>query len=313
MESQRGSEVKPGSLGVFLYSDAFGAAELAAHAQRAEACGYETLWYIEALRYESFACGAYLLSQTERIEIGAGIANVYARDAMATVQGARALHEFGGGRFILGLGVSHDVLVRDVRGHPYERPFSFMREYLDGMDAAREVVPGEDPPIVLAALGPRMVELAGARTRGIIPANCPPEHTKRARKALGPDAWISTMQHAVLCEDPVQARAIARNAISFYAAAPNYFKNWFRYGFDETDLKDGGSDRLVDALVAWGSLEHIKERIQLHFEAGATQVAVNAIASGEGGEPLTPQVGGHELGYASLPDWALLEALAEDL
>ena len=213
------------SLAVFLYSDAFTADELADHAKRAEACGYDTLWYVEALNYESFACGAHLLANTERIKIGAGIANIYARDAMAAVQGGRSLHEFSNGRYILGLGVSHDSLVSGVRGHDYAKPLTTMRNYLDGMDAASPVVPGEDPPIVLAALGPKMIALAGERTEGIIPANCPPAHTAAARKILGPDKWISTMQHVVLCDDPEQARAIGRAAISFYAAAPNYFNN----------------------------------------------------------------------------------------
>lgn len=302
--------MKTGSLAVFHYSDGSDAAALATAAQRAEALGYETIWYIEALRYESFACGTYMLGQTSTIEVGAGIANIYARDPMASVQGARTLEEFYPGRFIFGIGVSHDVLVREVRGHAYRKPYTTMREYLDRMDAARAVVPGDDPPTVLAALGPKMVELGGERTRGILPANCPPEHTERARKALGPDPWLITMQHAIHCEDPDQARRVARSAISFYAEAPNYYRNWFRLGFDEGDLKDGGSDRLVDALVAWGSVDAIRARIQQHFDAGATQVAVNAIGFGEGGVPIVPTVKGHELGYASAPDWALLEALA---
>lgn len=302
--------MKPGSLGMFLYSDAFTGPELTATAQRVEALGYETLWYVEALHHESFACGAHLIAATETIEVGAGIANVYARDAMAAVQGARSLHDFSGGRFIMGLGVSHRTLVSDVRGHNYKKPLTLMKDYLDGMDATRPVLPGEDPPLVLAALGPKMVALAGERTQGILPANCPVEHTERSRKILGPDKWISTMQHAVLCDDPARARAIGRRALSFYAEAPNYFKNWFRYGFSERDLENGGSDALIDALVAWGSVDDIRKRIQAHFDAGATQVAVNAIAAGDGGEPLVPKVHGVELGYASLPDWELLEALA---
>ncbi len=229
---------------------------------------------------------------------------------MASVQGARTLEEFYPGRFIYGIGVSHDNLVSDVRGHKYQKPYSFMRDYLNKMDGAREVVPGDDPPLVLAALGPRMVELAGERTQGILPANCPPAHTERARKALGPDPWIVTMQHAIHCEDPEQARRVARSAIAFYVAAPNYFKNWFRYGFDESDLENGGSDRLVDALVAWGSVDTIRARIQQHFDAGATQVAVNAIAFEEGGVPIVPHAKGHDLAYACAPDWELLEALA---
>jgi len=302
--------MKAGSLGVFLYSDAFTGTQLVDHSRRIEALGYETLWYIEALNYESFACGAHLLAHTERIEIGAGIANIYARDPMAALQGARSLHEFSGGRFILGLGVSHDVLVRDVRGHVYQKPLTAMRAYLDGMDAARPAVPGEDPPTVLAALGPKMLALAGERTQGVLPFNCPPEHTEEARKILGPDKWICTGQHICLCDDPDRARAIARRALAFYADAPNYYRNWFRYGFDESDLANGGSDRLVDRLVAWGSLEAIRARIQAQFDAGATQVALNAIAFDAAGAPLTPIIKGHELSYACLPDWRALELLA---
>ena len=302
--------MKPGSLGMFLYSDAFTGPELAATARRVEALGYETLWYVEALHHESFACGAHLCAATDTIEIGAGIANVYARDPMASVQGARSLHDFSGGRFIMGLGVSHQVLVSEARGHTYQKPLTFMRDYLDRMDAARPVLPGEDPPLVLAALGPKMTELAGARSQGTIPANCPVDHTERSRKILGPEKWICTMQHAVLCEDPERARAIARHTLNFYAQAPNYINNWYRYGFDESDLEHGGSDRLVDALVAWGSIDDIRRRIQQHFDAGATQVAVNAVASAEGEQPLTPKVHGIEIPYACVPDWRILEALA---
>ena len=302
--------MKTGSIGMFLYSDALTGAELTAAAQRAERLGFETLWYVEALHHESFACGAHLCAATNTIEIGAGIANIYARDPMASVQGARSLHDFSDGRFIMGLGVSHQGLVDDARGHTYQKPLTYMREYLDRMDAARPALPGNDSPLVLAALGPKMTELAGTRSDGIIPANCPVEHTRRSREILGPDKWICTMQHAVLCEDPARARAIGRHALRFYAEAPNYYKNWFRYGFTEADLADGLSDRLVDALVAWGSVEDVRERVQQHFDAGATQVAINAIAADDNQAPLTPSVHGVDLGYACLPDWTLLEALA---
>ena len=302
--------MKKRSLGVICYSDAFTGTQLTEYAQRIEALGYETLWYVEALNYESFACGAHLLSATRTLQVGAGIANIYARDPMAALQGARSLHEFSGGRFILGLGVSHDVLVRDVRGHRYQKPLSMMRSYLDGMDAARPVVPGEDPPVVLAALGPRMLSLAGERTQGVMPFNCPPEHTAAARDRLGPDKWICTGQHLCRCEDPDQARAIARQALAFYVAAPNYYNNWFRFGFEKSDLENGGSDRLVDRLVAWGSLDHLRTRIDAHFDAGATQVVLNPIAYGSSGAPIAATIQGHELGYACLPDWNLLEALA---
>lgn len=302
--------MKDRSLGVFFYSDAFTGQDLTDTARRVEALGYETLWYVEALSWETFACGAHLLAATRTLEVGAGIANIYARDPMATIQGGRSLHEFSGGRYILGLGVSHDLLVSDVRGHVYRKPLTFMREYLDGMDAAKSHLPSEDPPIILAALGPKMVGLAAERTQGIIPFNCPPEHTADARKAMGPDPWLITGQHVCLCEDPEQARSVARSALSFYSEARNYYQNWFRYGFDESDLADGLSDRLVDRLVAWGSVDQIRARIEEHFAAGATQVAINAISYDAGGKPIIPKLYGQEFSYASVPDWNLLEELA---
>ena len=130
------------SLGVFLYSDAFSGKDLEDTAQRVEGLGYETLWYVEALSWEIFACGTHLLASTSTLEVGAGIANIYARDPMATVQGGRSLHEFSGGRYILGLGVSHDSLVKEARGHEYRKPLTYMKQYLDRMDLARPLLPG---------------------------------------------------------------------------------------------------------------------------------------------------------------------------
>ncbi len=155
-----------------------------------------------------------------------------------------------------------------------------------------------------------MVDLAAERTQGIIPFNCPPEHTAAARAAMGPDAWLITGQHVCLCEDPDQARKVARSALAFYAEARNYYQNWYRYGFEEADVADGLSDRLVDKLVAWGSVEQIRARIEEHFDAGATQVAINAISYGSNGQPLTPKLYGQEFNYACVPDWNLLEELA---
>ncbi len=298
------------SLGVFLYSDAFSGKDLEDTAQRVEGLGYETLWYVEALSWEIFACGTHLLASTSTLEVGAGIANIYARDPMATVQGGRSLHEFSGGRYILGLGVSHDSLVKEVRGHEYRKPLTYMRQYLDRMDLARPLLPGEDPPMVLAALGPKMVSLGGERTQGVLPFNCPPEHTAAARNALGTEPWLITGQHVCWCENPSQARAIARSALRFYTDQPNYFRNWFRYGFDESDIRGGLSDRLVDRLVAWGSLSQIQDRINEHLDAGATQVAINAISYDSDGQPRVPKLYGQEFNYACIPDWNLLEELA---
>ena len=293
------------SVGVFLYPDNFSGPEIAEFARRFEALGYASIWYPEVFYYESFTLGGFLLSQTERITVASGIANIYARDPMAAVQCGRSLRSFYGNRYITGLGVSHESIVRGGRGHEYGKPLTTMRNYLDDMDRAKSHLLGEDPPLVLAALGPKMIELAGERSMGAHPFNSPPEHTRWARELLGPDKWICTAQHVCLTTDAEVARSAARRALDFYFVTPNHYKNWLRIGYTEDDLRNGGSDRLIDALVAWGTEDQIRDRIRQHFDAGATQVILNTITPSAGESKVAVQ--GHN--YQSVPDWNALEAL----
>jgi probable F420-dependent oxidoreductase len=268
-----------GKLGVWCFTDTLTPAQLTELAQHTERLGYAALWYPEALSYESFSLGSFLLHQTETLIIATGIANIYARDATAAKWGQHTLAKCYGGRFLLGLGVSHNPLVEDLRGHRSGKPVATMRAYLDAMDkAAASAPPLEDPPpTVLAALGPRMTALAAARTAGAMPYNVTPEHTARARALLGPDKWLCVEQKILLVQDPAKAREVARQTLAFYLPLPNYRNNWLRLGFSEDDLTDGGSNRFLDAMVAWGGKSAIQQRIQEHFDAGASHVCIQAL------------------------------------
>ena len=268
-----------GKLGVWCFTDPLTPAQLTELAQQTERLGYSALWYPEALSYESFSLGSFLLHETKTLIIATGIANIYARDATTAKWGQHTLAKLSGGRFLLGLGVSHVPLVEDLRGHRSGKPLATMRAYLDAMDkAAATAPPLEDPPpTVLAALGPGRTVLAAARTAGAMPYNVTPEHTARSRALLGPDKWLCVEQKILLVQDPAKAREVARQTMAFYMPLPNYRNNWLRLGFSEDDLADGGSNRFLDAMVAWGGKSAIQKRIQEHFEAGASHVCIQAL------------------------------------
>ena len=288
--------MKFGKYGVFQFTDLMNGAQLAELASRVESLGYSTLWYPEAFNYETFAIGGYLLSHSTKLVVASGIANIYARDASASVMGCNSLNALYGGRFVLGLGVSHAPLVADMRGHEYKAPLATMREYLDAMDRGWAALGGAPAvkQLVLAALGPQMSKLSAERTLGSFPYNITPAQVALSRKAMGGKGAVICEQKVCLCTDAAQARAVARAALGPYLPLPNYFKNWFRLGFDESDLKDGGSDRLMDAMVLWGDAKTIKAGLQKYFDAGADQVVVQALRTD--GQPG--------------PDWKALEALA---
>ena len=288
--------MKFGKLGVFVFTDGMNAAQLAELAQRVEALGYSTLWYPEAFRYESFGLGGYLLSQSRKLIIGSGIANIYARDPAAAAMGHNTLNQLYGGRFVLGLGVSHAPLVSGVRGHEYTKPVATMRAYLDGMDAAwknTNTAPAEKQ-VVLAALGPKMSELAAQRTLGAFPYNVTPRQAAIARGLMGPKAAVICEQKICLTTDAAAARKTARAALKMYLGLPNYYQNWFRLGFDASDLENGGSDRLMDAMVMWGDADSLKRRLRAYHEQGADQIVLQPLRSDGAPEP----------------DWAALEALS---
>jgi probable F420-dependent oxidoreductase len=243
-----------------------------------EALGYGALWIGEAQRREPFAYAGILLSATERIVYATGIANIYARDAAAMAAGQKTLAEAFPDRFLLGLGVSHKPLV-EPRGHQYEKPVAAMRAYLDLMDAApfSGVGPSQPPPRVLAALGPRMLELARDRSWGAHPYFVPVEHTAEARRVLGQGPLLAPEQAVVLEDRAEKARAIARAHTRAYLRLPNYANNLRRLGYAEAELQDGGSDRLVDAIVAWGDVKTVQSRIVEHLRAGADHVCIQVL------------------------------------
>jgi probable F420-dependent oxidoreductase len=241
-----------------------------------DAMGAHVAWFPESIgSKEVFAHAALLLAGSDRIAVASGIANIYARDPMAMASGAKALAEAYPGRFVLGLGVSHAPSVK-TRGHEYGKPVATMRAYLDAMDAAPYAGPApEQPaPIVLAALGPRMLELAAERSAGAHSYFVPPSHTRMARERVGDTAWLAVEQTAVIDTDPGRAREVARAFCSRYLLLPNYANALLREGFTDADVAAGGSDRLIDAVVAQGSVEQVAARVREHLDAGADQVCV---------------------------------------
>jgi probable F420-dependent oxidoreductase len=255
------------------------AGEERAAAAEIERLGYPALWFGETpVNKEAFVHAGILLAATERIAIATGIASIYARDAAAANAAGNALAEAYDGRFVLGLGVSHAPAVAQ-RGHDYGKPVTEMRRYLDAIDAADYGAPAptHPTPVVIAALRRRMLELARDRTHGAHPYLVTPAHTARARAILGPGPVLAPEQGVVLETDPDRARATAREHLTAYLRLPNYTNSWREDGFGDDDFADGGSDRLVDALIAWGDAETIAARVRAHHEAGADHVCIQPV------------------------------------
>jgi probable F420-dependent oxidoreductase len=178
-------------------------------------------------------------------------------------------------RFILGLGVSHVPMVEGLRGHRYDKPIPAMRAYLDGV---RKDLPNPDEaPVMVAALGPKMLALSAEKSRGAVPYNVTPKHTAKAAAILGPTKWLAVEQKVTIESDPVRARTLGRKELARYMVLPNYRNNWLREGFTEADLADGGSDRFIDAMVLWGDAATVKKGLRAHFEAGATHVCLQPV------------------------------------
>lgn len=268
-----------GKLGVWQGLDGLSAKDALAFAQRLEKRGFKALWTPESRGRNVLVNAAWLLSGTTTLTIATGIANIYARDAMAMANAQRQLTEQSGGRFLLGLGVSHKPMVTGMRGHDYGKPVATMRAYLEAMAVApyQAVAPQEPTRTVLAALGPKMLELARDKTDGAHPYCVTPEHTEEARRILGPDKFLAPEVMVLLEPDPSKARAAARHALSFYVALENYANNWRRLGFTDADLSGGCSDRFVDANVAWGDEDAIRKRLQAYWDAGADHVCIQSI------------------------------------
>jgi probable F420-dependent oxidoreductase len=269
--------VRLGRVGVWTWLPAAGLDQAVDAAVELERLGYGALWFPESPA--SFDIARALLAGTGRLVVATGIVSIWKHPPAEAAAAHRELTAAFPGRFLLGLGVSHAFLADGQ----YRRPLAKMGEYLDALDTADPPVPA--PERVLAALGPRMLELARERSAGAHPYLVTPEHTRRAREILGPDRLVATEQAVVLETDPERARELGRQHLAIYLQAPNYTNNWLRLGFAEDDLAGGGSDRLVDALVAWGDVGAIRDRVVLHHQAGADHVCLQVV-TGEFRPPL---------------------------
>jgi probable F420-dependent oxidoreductase len=266
-----------GRVGVWSFAlQRLTAADAGAAMVELERLGYPSVWIPESVGSKDvMAHSAILLGASERAIVAPGIASIYARDPMAMANGAKALADAYPGRFVLGIGVSHAPSVK-LRGGDYGKPIETMRTYLDAMDAASYVGPelAEPVPLVLAALGPRMLELAAERTDGAHPYFVPVEHTPMARQALGAEPCLAVEQAAVLSTDPAEARRIGRAFARHYLALPNYANNLRRLGWSDEDIANDGSDRMIDAVIAWGDVDAIVARVRAHLDGGADHVCV---------------------------------------
>ena len=284
--------------GVWFSPEGISGAEVIDFAKRVESLGYTQLWVGETMGRDPFAQLSAIGASTTSLGLATGIANIYHRHPGVMKQAANTIAEMTDGRMTLGIGVSSPAIVNKVRGIDYDKPYSFLKTYLDAMEGAMytAVAPAEPVPVVLAALGPKMLELAAERTAGAHPYNTTPEHTAMAREVMGPDAGLYVEQKVILTEDADLARATGAKVLKFYSRAPGYVNAWKRMGFTDDDISTQ-SNRLVDAIVAWGSAEQIEARLREHADAGATHVCIH---------PLDPELG------QGRPDDAALAAFAPD-
>ncbi len=269
----------PATVGVWWTSDTRPITEVQRAATELEGLGYGSLWFGEAAGKEALTQSGALLAATRRLRVGTGIANIHARDAMAAESGGRTLVAQYPERFLLGLGVSHAPLVQHRSG-TYEKPLTTMRDYLARMDQVSDKIePGVGrAPRLLAALGPKMLELSATAADGAHTYLVTPKHTADAREAIGPDKTLVVEQGIAATTDRETALRRAHAHLDMYSVLPNYRNNWLREGFTEDDLVRGGSDRLAEALVAWGRTEDIVGRVREHLDAGADHVHVLVLA-----------------------------------
>lgn len=298
-----------GPRGIWISLEAQPERDRIAAAQRIEGLGYSALWHPMAMQRDLMVVASQLLAETQDLVLATGIVPIFERVPAVMAAAQRTLDEQSGGRFLLGLGVSHPPIVEQMHGLEYGPPLSSMRDYLDAMDRGPdmslflgpEAAPSDaepvqtGPPRVLAALGPKMLALSRDRAQGAHPYFMPPDHTADAREILGAEPLLAPEVKVVLEADPRKARDAARAAGAANIALANYHKTWRKYGLADADFEDGGSDRLIDETVAWGSETQIEDFLQRHLDAGATQVCIQFV---------------HPDGPAAGPHWKAIEALA---
>lgn len=261
------------AFGLLCSTDHLAAAQLAELAQELERLGFDALWLPELLGREPIATAGWVIAKTTRIGVGTGIANAYARDALAAAQARRTLAELSGGRFTLGLGVSHPPIAA-MRGHDWLPPVRKLRTYLDAIARAepQSPAPAVPAPIVIAGHGPKLLRLAAERADGAHTYLVTPEHTKNARAILGPAKSLRVVLPFTGETDPARARKAARAALSLYLPFPAYHRLWSGLGFAPPDWTGEASDRLIDGLTAWGEPERIRARAREYLAAGASQI-----------------------------------------
>lgn len=274
-------------LGVFAFLDSLSIVDAAAVAKRAENLGYEALWFTEGpAGRDALVQAAYLLTHTERLVIGSGVASVWARGPLTMASGAWTNAEASGGRFVLGIGINNPESAA-MRGGSYGKPLVYMAEYVGRVKSFQYGAAGTAaaPPLVIGAQNSRMLQLAGEQTDGALTYFATPEHTANARRLLGPHRRLLVEQAVILERDAARARLCARNYMAFYLAIPNYGKFVASLGFDASDLAGGGSDRLVDSIVAWGDETRIRARLDEHRHAGADHVCILPLDPAGGRRP----------------------------
>jgi probable F420-dependent oxidoreductase len=277
----------PARIGVWWASETWSINDAVDVARDIEAMGYGSLFIPEIGFKDALVESAAFLAGTERLVIGTGIANIHVRIPSAAEVGARTLSNLHPRRFVLGLGVSHAPLVEGGIGGTYERPLATMRGYLEKMAAVPEVFePGSGRPVrLLAALGPKMIELSGTDADGAHPYLVLPEQTKVTRDILGKDKWIVSEQAVTVGGSPEEQLRWAHGHLESYSMLPNYRNSWLRQGFDESDLVPGGSDRLAKALVTQGSVDAIAASLHAHLDAGADHVVVQVLGDNPMADP----------------------------
>lgn len=276
----------PSRIGVWWASDTWPMSAAQEVAREIEELGYGSLFIPEVGLKDCLVESAAFLAATRRLVVGTGIANIHARVAGTMEGGGRTLAALHPGRFVLGLGVSHSPLVENILGGVYAKPLATMRAYLERMAALPAAIePGAGRPTrLLAALGPKMIELSGSHADGAHPYLVQPEHTATTRAILGPDKWIVSEQAVVVgggekLDDAEQLRR-AHLHLQIYTGLPNYRNSWLRQGFDESDFVPGGSERLARGIVGMGSVDHAVAAVTAHLDAGADHVVVQVLGDG---------------------------------
>ena len=290
-------------LGLLQWTEGTRGAELVKQVQRLESHGYHELWLPEIAGREPFATCGYLLAKTARIKVSSGIANVYAHDADSAAQAANTLAEFSDGRFSLGLGVSHPMLV-EPRGHQWIKPVPKMRSYLARLRAAPLDSPraAHAAPVIVAGHGPGLLKVARDMADGAFLFLQPLAAVREARALLKPAQELHVVVRCVLENDAAKARDLARRACAFYISLPPYHEAWGRLGFAPSDWNAGGSDRLIDAICAWGDAATLSARLAEFQAAGATHVVLYPCNPDELYSPGSAM--------STQWNWPLLEALA---